>query len=163
MKNIVLLFLLFSFGGTVNAQYNFAVGVRSGGTSGITLKNNFSHSAVEGLIGFWDDGISVTALIEKRKMAFGVPNLQWYYGVGGHISVYGKDFNGKGGPAWYRHPLSDSDGEIGFGADGVVGFGYKIPKIPLAVSIDLKPNIEVVKGSDILYWIDPGVGLKLAF
>ncbi len=45
----ILVFLLVS--GIVSAQYDFAAGLRSGGTSGITLKKKYANSAVEGIVG----------------------------------------------------------------------------------------------------------------
>ena len=158
---LLVVFLLIT--GLVSAQYNFAVGLRSGGTSGITLKKKYEYSALEGIIGFWHDGLSVTALWEKTTTAFDVPNLNWYYGLGGHVSVYGEDFDGKGGPSWYRHPHDIDDGDLGLGIDGIVGLEYKIPEIPFAFSLDFKPFIEVVTDGGFVFFLDPGLGIKLAF
>lgn len=163
MKKGTLLIAMLLITGIATAQYDFAVGLRSGGTSGITLKKNYEYSALEGIIGFWHDGISVTALWEKKTMAFDVNNLNWFYGLGGHVAVYGEDFNGKGGPSWYRHPHHYEDGDLGLGIDGMVGLEYKIPEIPFAFSFDFKPFMEITTDGAFLFFLDPGIGIKLAF
>lgn len=157
----MLLFLLIS--GMISAQYNFAVGFRSGGTSGITLKKKYENSAVEGIVGFWHDGLSVTALWKKSAMAFDVSNLNWYYGIGGHVSVYGENFDGKGGISWYRHPHEIHDGKVAFGVDGIVGLEYKIPQLPFAFSFDIKPLVEAVYEEGLSFFLDPGAGIKVVF
>tara|TARA_R110002050_G_scaffold89450_2_gene188306 strand:- start:468 stop:962 length:495 start_codon:yes stop_codon:yes gene_type:complete len=162
-KSIILLTLMFFFSGIAMAQYDYAIGLRSGGTSGITLKKNYGPSAIEGIIGFWHDGFSVTGLWEKNQMAFNEPGLNWIYGVGGHVAVYGDDFDGRGGPAWYDHPHDIGDGDLGLGIDGIFGLEYKIPDVPIAFGIDFKPYLEIVTEGTVLFSIDPGIGIKVAF
>ncbi len=165
MKKFLIFLLLLLFSGIASAQYKYAVGVRSGGTSGITIQKNFEYTAIEGILGFWNDGLSITALWEKRTNAFGEPYFYWYYGVGGHVSIYGENFKGYGGPAWYHHPRSNDDGngDLGVGIDGILGFEYKIPRIPFTVSLDVKPNFEAVTDGGFEFWIDPGIGIQVVF
>lgn len=163
MHRLIFL-ILFSCITTLSAaQYNFGIGVRTGGTTGISLKKNFEYSAVRGLIGFWNDGISVTALWEKKVTAFNVTRLNWYYGWGGHVSIYGDEFDSKKGPAWFNHPNTDGEGDLGFGLDGTAGLEYAFEAIPFAINAELKPYVEVVTNGGFLFWIDPGVGLKFIF
>ena len=162
-KSIVLVTLMFLFSGMAMAQYDYAIGIRSGGTSGLTLKKNYGPTAIEGIIGFWHDGFSVTGLWEKNRMAFNEPGLNWVYGVGGHIAIYGDDFDGHSGPAWYDHPHDLDDGGLGLGIDGIVGLEYKIPEAPIAFGINFKPFLEVVTEGGVLFSIDPGIGIKVAF
>ncbi|TDO03210.1 hypothetical protein [Sunxiuqinia elliptica] len=161
-KNLLVLTLFLLISGAAMAQYDYAIGLRSGGTSGLTLKKNYGATAIEGLIGFWHDGFSVTALWEKNQMAFNEPGLNWVYGVGGHIAVYGNDFDGRGS-GWYDHPHDYDDGDLGLGIDGIVGLEYKIPNAPIAFGIDLKPYLEIVTEGGVLFSIDPGIGVKVAF
>lgn len=162
-KIIVIVAVLLVTSGIANAQYNFAIGLRSGGTSGLTLKKNYGASAIEGIIGFWHDGLSLTALWEKNQMAFNEPGLNWVYGVGGHIAVYGNDFDGHSGPSWYNHPHDVDDGDLGLGIDGTVGLEYKIPQAPIAFGIDFKPYLEIITDGGVLFSIDPGIGIKVTF
>lgn len=163
MRKLILLALFISIAAASAAQYNFGIGVRTGGTTGISLKKNFNRFAVKGLVGFWNDGISVTGLLEKKVMAFDVPNLNWYYGWGGHVSVYGEDFDSKKGPAWFNHPNATGKGDLGFGLDGLAGMEYALEKVPFAFNIEIKPYVEVITNGGFLFWIDPGIGLKFIF
>lgn len=148
----------------VHAQYNFAVGVRSGGTSGLTLKAITSPTtAVEGIIGFWNDGLSFTGIFEKHPQAFDVEGLHWMLGVGAHVAFYEDNFRGKTGPAWYDDHPEIVDGDLGLGVDAKAGIEYKFPVIPLAVSVGFKPFLEFTTEGEVWLSADPGVGLKLAF
>ena len=163
MKRLAVLFTLMIFvTGTSVAQYNFAIGLRTGGTSGITLKKNYERSALEGIIGFWNEGLSITALYEKKSRAFDVEGLNWFYGAGGHIAFYGDDFDGDG-YSWYDHPHDRDDGDLGLGIDGMVHLEYKIAEIPLAFSLGFKPYIEFTTDGNLFFTPDPGLGIKLAF
>ena len=164
MKKIILSIVtvvMFSF--LAQAQYNFAVGLRSGGTTGLTLKKNYGSTALEGIIGFWDDGFSATLLWERNQNAFNEPGFNWYYGLGGHMAFYGDDFDRKKGPSWYKHPRHGNDKAFGLGVDGIVGLEYKIPNAPIAVSVDLKPYLEIVNHGGVYFSPDPGIGIKVAF
>jgi hypothetical protein len=162
MRKTVLMISMILITGAVTAQYDYAIGLRSGGTSGLTLKKNKGATALEGIVGFWDDGVSLTGLWEKNQMAFDEPGLKWYYGVGGHIAFYGDDFDGHGA-SWYDNPHDIDDGDFGIGIDGVVGLEYKIPGAPIAFDIGLKPYIEIVSEGGAIFSPDPGIGIKVAF
>jgi hypothetical protein len=161
MRRIMLFVGLFLVSGVAMGQYDFAIGIRSGGTSGLTLKKNYETHAVEGIIGFWNDGASITCLWERNVMALNEPGLNWIYGLGGHVAFYGDDFNN--GPSWYNHPRNPNDGNFGLGIDGTVGLEYKIPGAPIAIDIGLKPYIELIADGGFFFLIDPGVGIKVAF
>jgi hypothetical protein len=164
MRKIAFVLLLMVVNtGVVMAQYDFAIGLRSGGTSGITLKKNNGSTALEGIVGFWHDGVSLTGLWEKNQPAFNEPGFNWFYGLGGHVAFYGDDFDGRYGASWYTHPHHIDDGDFGIGIDGVVGLEYKIPNAPIAFDIGLKPYIEIVSEGGIIFSPDPGIGIKIAF
>ena len=165
-KTLGLLLALSSFFMISNLQaqdYNTAVGLRFGSTTGLTIKHNYKpNSAVEGIIGFFGNGFSLTGLIERHPQAFDVRGLHWYYGAGAHIAFYRdpNDFN-----SGFNRDIKDRDNDdIGIGIDGIVGLEYKFPDgVPLAVSMGLKPFIEVDTEGDVGALIDPGLGLKITF
>lgn len=177
MKTIKILalvaFLLFTF--NVNAQdndkmpslaintssYKTAIGLRAGETSGLTIKRFIgSNTALEGIVGVWSHGLSTTILFEKYTPAFNVNGLNWYYGGGGHIA-----FETSRTVYYYRNGRYDKyhDGSIGLGIDGLIGIEYKIPTIPFALSLDVKPFIEIISRGDIWISLDPGLGIKVTF
>lgn len=157
---IILVTLMFFFATGLNAQYNFAVGLRAGGSAGITVKKiSPSSKSFEGIIGFCGDCFSLTALFEKQPEIVDVNGLSWFYGAGLHISFYQDNINRR----WYNSRYNTDEGAIGLGVDGIIGIEYKIPEVPIAFSLDIKPFIEVTTKNSVWFWLDPGFGIKLAF
>ena len=155
---------------TSNAQsinsgtYNTAIGLRVGGTSGLTIKHfTGSTTAIEGIVSFWRRSIGLTALYEKHANAFGEPGFNWYYGVGGHVFVTGEDAGYYYDRHWNPHYYRYENGGFSGGIDGIVGLEYKINPIPFAISLDLKPAIDITSGGNVYFYVDPGLGLKFTF
>ncbi len=142
------------------SSYNTAIGLRGGETSGLTIKHFTSNSrAIEGIVGIWGHGFSGTVLLEKYAPAFNARGLNWYYGFGGHLAFQ----NGGGYYYDYGRHKHYHGGALGLGVDGIVGLEYKIPKAPFALSLDLKPYIEVVTKGHMWMSLDPGLGIKVTF
>ncbi len=164
MKNFLFSFFVLFLAVVSNAQntssnYQTAVGIRAGGTSGITVKHFIaSNQAIEGIVGLWNNGFGATVLLEIHESA-GEPGLNWYYGAGGHIAVW--DNSGRNGrDAWFYNNRIDG---IALGVDGIVGLEYKIQPIPIAISADLKPLLGIHSGGNIHFGLDPGIGVKFVF
>lgn len=141
--------------------YQTAIGIRGGETSGLSIKYFLTNNqAIEGIVGVWRNGFSTTVLWEKYESAFNVDGLNWYYGAGGHASIgNGTVFVRYDNDRFYQYRR----GGMGLGVDAIVGIEYAIPKIPFAVSLDLKPYAEIVTSGNLWLSIDPGVGIKLTF
>lgn len=146
------------------SHYNTAVGLRAGETSGFTFKKFVDQtSAFEGILGIWPNAVGFTALYEKHAPAFDIEGMHWYYGGGGHATfesgrIYDR-YNYRDG-YFYRYR---SAGNVGLGVDGIIGLEYKIKGIPFAISLDVKPFMEL-NTNDLFYvTLDPGVGIKVAF
>ena len=140
---------------TASSQsYKTAVGVRLSSSApivnnSISLKHflNERH-AVEALFSFGDP-IALAGLYEVHK-PFSTEGLQWFYGGGGYIGFV-KEWN----PA-----KNSNETEVNFGAQGVIGLDYKFANIPLNLSLDWKPELNLV--SDINF--EPAaVGLTVRF
>jgi hypothetical protein len=149
---------------TVNPQYRTALGIRAGRTSGITIKQFVNQNfAAEGIIGFWTNALGFTGLLEKH-MPVWFEGMKFYYGGGGHFTYetgryYYRRYNNPTGDYVYRY------GPHGFaiGIDGVAGLDYKIGAIPLALSIEVKPLLEMSNYGVIFTALDAGVGIKITF
>jgi len=142
-----------------SSSYTTAFGVRGLGTSGLTIKHFTSNStAIEGIIGLWPSALSATILFERYVNAFDEPGLNWYYGIGGHIATQ-TDWVYYDGVRGYRR----SNGDFGVGIDGIFGLEYKIREVPIAVSLDVKPFLEVTTNGDAYLALDPGLGIKFTF
>lgn len=145
-------------------EFNNAIGIRAGETSGLTFKRKFHGSnSFEGIVSFWPHTIGFTGLYEKN-LKTGVPGLNWYFGGGLHVNA---------GPTyrtyyWYNRGdryiyYTERRANVAFGVDGIIGIEYKFKPIPLAISTDLKPFIETGTYGYHYVSIDPSIGVKFAF
>jgi len=109
--------------------YKNALGVRLGSSvpnvkSGITYKHFLdNHNAIEGILSF-GDGTSICALYEIHKPINAVENLQWFIGAGGYVGFNNSSSN--------------------LGAAGIVGLDYKFTNVPLNISLDWKPELNII-------------------
>lgn len=137
-----------------------AAGLRFGPTSGITLKGFVGNGqAVEGILGFWHHGITVTGLYEKYLPLFETPGFHWFYGGGAHVAFASR--NSLYEPSRIGRPY-DGRG-VGIGFDGIAGIEYKPQTLPIAFSLDLKPFFEVNTAGGVWGSVDPGIGVKVIF
>lgn len=148
-----------------NPTYSTALGLRGGLTSGITLKHFTSgNTAIEGIIGIRPFGMSITGLFEFYY-PIATDGLQWYYGFGGHAAFRtgGAYYNDRMRGNRFDRELDYQRTDLGMGVDGIVGIEYKIPPIPFAISLDLKPFIEFNTSGRVYIALDPGLGVKFTF
>src|SRR5438105_2680843 len=65
-----------------DGNYRNAIGIRMGGSSGLTIKHKFlSGNAFEGIVGFWPNALGLTGLYEMY-VPTGATGLNWYFGGG---------------------------------------------------------------------------------
>lgn len=157
-----LIFLMTIGHKTVNAQgmgYNTAIGLRFGGTEGLTAKFGLGNdAAIEGILGFGPHYLSITGLYEIYRPT-GVNQLNWYYGGGAHVAwITNRNY--------YYAPnrkYGVYDQSTAIGIDGIIGIEYKIPNAPIAFSLDAKPTFSVYDSGGSVVFLDLGLGLKAAF
>ncbi len=144
-------------GQSLTGNYHVALGLRAGETSGATVKFGIRNSSsIELLAGFWSDWLSLTGLYEKNVPAFNVEGMRWYYGGGAHVAFVTRTYYNEG--RYYNRGQ-----DYALGIDGTVGIEYKIPPIPFAISVDIKPFMEFYRNGDLNLGVDPGIGVKFTF
>ncbi len=118
-------------------QYDKAIGIRGGLFNGVTYKQALSSSTyLEGIASFRWNGFMVTGLYEITKpIDSNAPGLDWYYGFGAHVGFYDAADNGP----WDE---GDFDGPM-IGADGIIGMEYTFSEVPVNLSLDWKPAINL--------------------
>ena len=146
MKKIVCLlaFAIASFSVVSAQDYNWGVGVRiGGGTGGASVKYKFNTAnAIEGIMSaYWTNGFVVTALYERYVPVLG-RGFHFYYGAGAHIGSWKKNF--------------------AFGVDGIIGLEYKFKDVPLALSLDYKPALNLFEKTK-FQWADIALGIRVTF
>jgi hypothetical protein len=120
---------------TYGQDYKTAIGLRLGWPSnGITVKHFLNETnALEGILATSHNGFVITGLFENEHWTGEYPGLNWYWGFGAHIGV------------WDSNPyLDDYDGNGVIGADFVLGLEYTFDDIPLNLSLDLMPSINLI-------------------
>ncbi len=142
MKKIMFVSLFIAaiaFSTTASAQaYKTGVGVRLSSAqamvnNSISLKHFLNErSAIEVLFSFGDP-LAIGALYEIHK-PFSTEGLQWFYGGGGYLGFV-KSWNPT---------KNKNETDVNVGAQGVVGLDYKFVNLPLNLSIDWKPELNLV-------------------
>ena len=125
----LLIMVMVCCAGKVSAQdYRFALGLRLS-NSIPTLNNSISgkyfvtdKTAVEGLVAF-GSRFGLGALLEIHK-PFEVEGLTWFYGGGAYLGF--QDKNAYVGPT------------------GIVGLDYKFKAVPINLSLDWKPELDII-------------------
>ena len=130
-KLLLLLVAALTFSLTITAQngsaYKDALGVRLGSSvpvikNGITYKHFIGNNAIEGILSF-GDGVGICGLYEIHK-PLSTQNLQWLIGFGAYVG-----FN---------------TGTSNVGAAGIVGLDYKFAQVPLNLTLDWKPELNII-------------------
>ncbi|MGM0566994.1 MAG: hypothetical protein ACQESX_09590 [Bacteroidota bacterium] len=118
-------------------QYDKAIGIRGGLFNGVTYKQAISSDTyLEGIASFRWNGFMVTGLYEiTQPIDSNAPGLDWYYGFGAHVGFYDDNENGP----WDE---GDFDGPM-IGADGILGMEYTFGEVPVNLSLDWKPAINL--------------------
>lgn len=124
-----LIVFIFLGSAQVSAQdYRFGVGIRLSNATP-TLNNSITgkyfiteKSAVEGLISF-GSRFGIGGLLEIYK-PFSVEGLSWFYGGGAYVGF--------------------EDGDTYLGPTGIIGMDYKFANVPLNISIDWKPELDII-------------------
>jgi hypothetical protein len=142
MKKILCSVLLvsgFFIATSLSAQdYKTALGVRLSSSSAmvnnsISLKHFLNErTAVEALFSFGDP-LALGALVEIHK-PFSESGIQWFYGGGGYIGFV----------KTYNTAKAKDETDVNFGAQGVIGLDYKFANLPLNLSLDWKPELNIV-------------------
>ena len=121
----------------VNA-YKTALGVRLSSSNAmqsnsISIKHFINQkTAIEGLFTFGDP-LALGALLEFHK-PLAASGLSYFYGAGGYIAFL-KTVN-------VNTQKSSTDPNIG--AQGIIGLDYKFSNVPLNLSLDWKPELNII-------------------
>jgi hypothetical protein len=142
MKKILfalfIIALVNSFNNASAQNYKTALGIRL--SSSAAMQNNSisikqfitEKTAIEGLISFGDP-LSFGALVEFHN-PLSASGLRYFYGAGAYLAFI-KTYNPN-------KQINETDAN--FGAQGVVGLDYKFANAPINISLDWKPELNIV-------------------
>jgi hypothetical protein len=137
-------------------EYQTGIGVRAGFDNGFTIKHFIADRyAIEGIASFYKDGLLVTGLYEiQNNKAFKVDHLDWFYGFGGHLGFWGEN----------HYPYDDEENTSSkavFGVDGIIGLEYTFAEVPISLSSDFKPIINLI--GDAGFYGDFAISVRYTF
>jgi hypothetical protein len=72
-------------------------------------------------------------MVEIHK-PFGESGIRWFYGGGGYLGFV----------KTYNPNTAKNETDANFGAMGVIGLDYKFANLPLNLSLDWKPELNLV-------------------
>ena len=111
-------------------DYRMALGIRLSNSTP-TLNNSISgkyfiteRSAIEGLISF-GSRFGLGGLLEIHN-PLNVQGLRWYYGAGAYVG------------------FENNPSQTYFGPTGVIGLDYKFTNVPVNLSVDWKPELDII-------------------
>ena len=163
MKRLIVVTLIAISSISFGQDYTNAIGFRGGFSQGLTFKHFISSTnAIEGILATRYHGYNLTGLYEIHANGlFDVDGLNLYYGFGAHVgrwnSVYWSNSSWNNGKKYYT---VDANGNVVYydytviGVDGIVGIEYNISEIPINISLDYKPAINLVGYQGL--WLDNG-------
>ena len=138
MKKAIFILVLAGLTGlSASAQdYKTSLGLRAGVPYGVTLKHFVSkYNAFEGILASHWQGFVITGLWENERWTGHYPGLDWFWGLGAHVGFWGADENPN---------LSKSYSGSVIGVDGILGIEYTFDEIPLNLSLDLLPTVNLI-------------------
>ena len=144
-RKMIMLLMILAVVTTAMAQdYKTGVGIRFSSNdaainNSITVKHFLSsRTAIEGLISFGDP-FAIGAMVELHNGIESVAGLQWFYGGGAYVGFGGRR---------------------NVGAQGVLGLDYKFNNLPINLSLDWKPELNLIRQ---LSFEPAAVGLSARF
>ncbi len=115
-------------------EYNNAIGLRGGIFSGISFKHFVGqNTAIEGILDSRWHGFQVIGLMEHHNDISDLDGLRWFYGYGAHIGFYDG----------YYTTWGENTNYTLIGIDGIIGLEYLFKDIPVSISLDWKPYINL--------------------
>jgi len=131
-KIIVFLFALSPILFFAQTDYSSAIGLRGGSTFGVTYKVLLdSEKYIELIANYDNENFGASALYEIPKILS--KQLNWYYGFGASAG-FGND--------------EDNDFGVAVGVSGIVGIEYIFKEIPINLSIDYLPTLNLININD---------------
>jgi len=163
---LIILFTLIIFPVFVSGQYaTRQAGIRAGYRGGIFYQLTHEAGTAEigynAMLGFSSNGVQLTGLriVYETTISSISPSLFFAWGYGGHAGFIYTDNVGLLGEKYY---FQRSRFCPVIGADGWIAAEYRVQEIPLNISLNIKPFVELTVPSFIRV-IPFDVGLSISY
>lgn len=133
----IILFVLIGVLTLKGQDYKTSLGLRIGYPYGVTVKHFLSEkTAFEGIMAASYHGFVVTGLYEMEYWTGKYPGFNWFWGFGAHVGFWDAGANKYVDDPYYNGAV--------IGIDGIIGLEYTFDEIPLNLSIDLLPTVNLI-------------------
>lgn len=161
--NIILFCICLAFASTTYAQYQTGIGATLGlyGRGGTVIQYFApgSRGAADLLFTSQFKGFVFTGLYEihskNHNERIELANVGFFSGLGGHV--------GSITAMQYNNVNTTKEKILVAGVDLIVGAEWKIPKMPLLLSINVKPFLDLNYLKNQPDWFDAAITLRLLF
>lgn len=132
-----------------------AVGLRLGLGAGVTFQHFTNNQNALEIIAYQRmGGVNLTVLFERHEKMLNIKGFRYFYGTGAHAWVFNK-YN-----VLQENILRENS--FALGVDAIVGMSYHLRSIPISISVDWKPSINL-KGSHYIEWDSGGLSVRYKF
>jgi hypothetical protein len=153
---LITAFLGLSSSAIAQSNYRTAIGLRLNGGAGLTVRHFLNEDrSLEGILYTRWGGVNITGLYQVSYPVFNDPGFNFYFGGGGHIGFWDR----KRSPWWNDDRYDDTRMVVGI--DGQLGLEYTFSNIPLNLSLDWKPAINLI-GITNFWGSDVGLSVRYA-
>ncbi|MDD4545091.1 MAG: hypothetical protein PHP27_04575 [Bacteroidales bacterium] len=131
---VIALFALLPTKESKAQDYTWGIGFRGTYYPALSIKQQLSsRNSMDYIVSFRNHGFQATAIYEWKTPVIN-NNFHLYYGIGGSIGL------------WDDYRDNKYKDELGFraGVDGILGLEFKIPNVPITLSVDYKPYINLI-------------------
>lgn len=153
-----------SSSGSNESPYQTAIGLRAAWGVAGSLKHFISENdALEatvnfrnyGYLGFSYNSIRISGYYQRHNYIpdLEIKNLRWYYGAGAYIGFYG----GK----WSN--VYNTGNNFFLGISGVLGLDYKFEELPINISLDWIPSLNIIGSGDNFSAQGGGIAVRYTF
>lgn len=160
---LILLFQITTFPQGAMRQAGIRTGVRGGIFFQHTSASGNAEIGYNAMVGFNNNGIQITGLriIYETALNEISPDLFFAWGYGGHAGFIVTDHINYLGE---RYNFTDDRFCPVFGADGWLAAEYRFREIPLIISINAKPYVELTIPAFVrLMPVDLGISVSYSF
>jgi hypothetical protein len=154
-KTFLIVFLFVATGfASFGQDYRTSLGLRVGLPYGVTIKHFLDkHNALEGILASRWQGFIITGLYENEHATGEYPGLNWFWGGGAHIGFWGEGENPN---------LNETYSGSVIGVDGIIGLEYTFDEIPLNLSLDILPSVNLI-GNAGMGGINGAISIRYVF
>jgi hypothetical protein len=131
---LFIILIIVSANQLFSQSYKTALGIRLSSrdavvNNSVSFKQFFNEkTAIEALLTF-DKKAAIGALIEIHKPINSADGLNWFYGAGAYIG--------------FDSDKTNTDRGL-MGGQGIVGIDYKFPTLPINLTLDWKPELNII-------------------